>query len=168
MLTGKVVIDAESRLKLNYAKLKTDELGSEDDNSVDVKEDSEKLIELAENNKVFEDMWCDVENKAVFGTFVNICLVHFCSSINWRYTAYNTIVSDIFTESDEAFAMLLLENKVDDYKQLIELKRKLTRKEARQKYLKDPNVNENVKGWLRKGIRRYNSIIKALRLGRNS
>ena len=56
--------------------------------------------------------------------------------------------------------MLLLENNVDDYKQLIELKRKLKRKEARHKYTNDPNVNENVKGWLRKGIKRYNDLIK--------
>ena len=61
--------------------------------------------------------------------------------MNWRYNAYNTVVSYIFTESDEAFAMMLLENNIDDYKQLIELKRKLTRKEVKPKYTKDPNVN---------------------------
>ena len=111
-------------------------------------------------------MRCDVENKAVFSTFINICLVYFCSLMNWRYTTYNTVVSDIFTESDEALYMLLLENNVDDYKQLVDLKRKLTRKEARPKYTKDSNVNENSKGWSRKGIKRYNDLIKVARLGR--
>ena len=70
-----------------------------------------------------------MENKAVFGTFVNIFLVHFYSSMNWRYIAYNTVVSDIFIESDKAFAMTLLKNNVDDNKQLIEFKRKLIKKE---------------------------------------
>ena len=51
---------------------------------------------------------------------------------------------------------------------MIELKRKLTRKEATSEYTKDPNVNENFKGWLRKGIKRYNDLIKVVRLGRNS
>ena len=62
--------------------------------------------------------------------------------MDWRYTAYNTVVSDVFTESDEDFFMLLLDNNVDDYKQLIEFKRKLIWKETRPKYTKDTNVNE--------------------------
>ena len=74
--------------------------------------------------------------------------------MNWRYAAYNTVVSDIFTESDEAFSMMLLENNIDDYKQLIKLKGKLTRKESGPKYTKDPNVNEKFKGWSRKGIKK--------------
>ena len=37
LLTCKIVIGAESRLNLNYAKEKTDELGAEDDNILDVK-----------------------------------------------------------------------------------------------------------------------------------
>ena len=111
-------------------------------------------------------MRCDVENKAVFSKFVNIYLVHFCSSMKWCYTAYNTVVSDIFTESDEAVCILLLENDVDDYTQLVDLKRKLMRKEVRPKYTKDANINEKFKGWSRKGIKRYNNLIKVVRLGR--
>ena len=42
--------------------------------------------------------------------------------------------------------MLLLDNNADDYKQLIELKRKLIRKEARPKHTKDANVKEKSKG----------------------
>ena len=38
LLPGKVVIGAESRLKLNYAKDKTNELEAKDNNMVDVKE----------------------------------------------------------------------------------------------------------------------------------
>ena len=77
-------------------------------------------------------------------------------------------MSDIFTESDETFAMMLLENNLDEYKPLIELKMKLTRKEAMPKYTKDPNTNDFFKEWLRKGIKRYNGIIKGLRLDINT
>ena len=111
-------------------------------------------------------MRCDVENKAVFRKFVNIYFLHFSRLMNWRYTAYSTDVSDTFTESDEAFCMLLLENNVDDYKQLVDLKRHLTRKEARPKYTKGSNVNETSKGWLRKEIKIYNDLIEVVRLGR--
>ena len=109
ILPGKVVIGAESWLKLNHAKEKTDELGAEDDNSSDVKEANEKFIELALNNKVFKGMQCDVENKAVFDTFDNICLVYF--SARW----IGATMHITFTESDETFAKMLLENNIDDY-----------------------------------------------------
>ena len=62
--------------------------------------------------------------------------------------------------------MLFLENNVDDYKQLVDLKRKLTQKEARPKYTNDSNVNETSEGWLRKAIKRYKDLIKVVRLGR--
>ena len=95
-------------------------------------------------------------------------MIHFCSSINWRYKAYNTVLSDIFTESDGTFAMLLLENNSRDYKKLMEEKRKLTRKEAHPKYTKDVNENHKFKGWSRKGIRRYNKLIIIVRQNRNT
>ena len=107
-----------------------------------------------------------VEHKEVFLTFVNICLVHFCSSMKWRYHAYNSVISDIFTESDEAFAMLLLENNAKDYKQMVVLKRKLTRKEAMPKYTKDLNMNEKFKGWSTSGIKRYNNLVKIVKRNR--
>ena len=44
LLTVKVVIGAESRLKLNYTKEKTRVLGAEDDNMADVKEATEKVL----------------------------------------------------------------------------------------------------------------------------
>ena len=86
--------------------------------------------------------------------------------MNWRYTVYNTVVSDIFIESDETLGIMLLENNVYDYKQLVYLKTKMTRKETRPKCTKDSNVNEKSKGWSRKGIKRYNNLIKVVRLGR--
>ena len=77
LLTGKVGIITEWRLILNYAKENTDELRLEENNITDVKEATEKLIELAGNNTKFEGMRCGVENNAVFGTFTNISLVRF-------------------------------------------------------------------------------------------
>ena len=63
---------------------------------------------------------------------------------------------------------LLLENNIDDYKQLVDLKSKLTRKEARPKYSTITNENEVSKGWSRKGIKRYNDLVKIVRSGRRT
>ena len=54
--------------------------------------------------------------------------------------------SEIFSVSDEAFAMLLLENN--------------TMKESKPKYTKDSNLNEKFKGWSRKGLKRYDELVK--------
>ena len=83
--TGKVVISAESRLKLSYTEEKIDKLEVEDYNSADVKEATKILIELDRNNKLFEGMQCYVKNKVLFDTCVYICLVIFCGSMNWCY-----------------------------------------------------------------------------------
>ena len=56
--------------------------------------------------------------------------------------------------------MLLLENNANDYMKMIEIQRKLSRKEAKPKYTKDPNVHKKIRGWSRKGSRRYNDLIK--------
>ena len=48
-------------------------------------------------------MRTDEENIMVFGIFVGFCL------LNWRHKSYNTKISEIFKESDEAVDMLLLE-----------------------------------------------------------
>ena len=42
----------------------------------------------------------------------------------------------------------------------------MTRKEARPKYTKDVNVNEKSTGQSRKGIKKYNNLIKGVMLGR--
>lgn len=62
--------------------------------------------------------------------------------MNCYYKSYNTVVSDNFTESDEAVDMLFLDSAVDEYKQLIEFQRKLVLKGARPKYTKDLNMNK--------------------------
>ena len=80
------------------------------------------LVQLAGDTNAFDNMRLNSDNQEVFGTFINYCLVHLTSSVNWRCKAYNTCISDVFTETDEALAMLLLENNIDDLKKVISLK----------------------------------------------
>ena len=60
LLIDKVVIGAESRLKQNYSKVKTNELRVEEDSTINVKEATRKLIELPGNKKL---KVCDVMSK---------------------------------------------------------------------------------------------------------
>ena len=56
-----------------------------------------------------------MENIELFQTFVSYCLIHFTTSLNWQYKACSVVISEIFTVSDEALCILLLENNAADY-----------------------------------------------------
>ena len=87
-------------------------------------------------------------------------------SMHWRYKACNSCISDIFTESDEALCILLIENNADDYAKMYREQRKIGRKEARPKYTKVECVEKKFKGWDRRGIRRFNTIVAAIKRNR--
>ena len=79
-------------------KKKTDKLGAEDDNLADMKEATEKLIELARKNKAFEGMRYNAKNKAVFGTFVSICQYIFAARLIGAKT-HITLLFQIFSQN---------------------------------------------------------------------
>lgn len=168
LLTGKVRINAEARLQINCNKESDSDEETEENGEEKVIQNITNLVQLAGDTNAFDNMRLNSDNQEVFGTFVNYCLVHLTSSVNWRCKAYNTCISDIFTETDEALAMLLLENNIDDLKKVISLKRKLLRNESQPKYTKMQCEKEKFRGWHRKGIKRYNYLVTIVRKGRAS
>ena len=88
--------------------------------------------------------------------------------MNWRYKAYSTLISDIFTDSDEALCMLLIENNASDYVKVMNNMTKISRKFAQPKYIKMDNTSKKFKGWNRKGIQRFNVLVRAVKLSRES
>ena len=111
------------------------------------------------------------ENSKLFETFVNYCLVHFVGSLTWRWQAYIRNVSDIFSVSDEAFAMLLIENNAKDLEYVYDKQvEKVKRKDSRPKYTKVSSYNDEVKfqGWHQMGVRRYNELVKQVKDNRLS
>ena len=82
------------------------------------------LVELTANVDGLIHLRVDTGNIDLFRTFINYCLVHFSTSMNWKYKAYNTLISDIFTESDEALCILLLENNAEDYTKIHDINKK--------------------------------------------
>lgn len=78
-----------------FGKDNTEE-SSEEESTYAVRGKSKALIELAVRSTGFEKLRSNIYHKDVFVTFMNLCLVYFCSSMNWQYKAYSTVVSDIF------------------------------------------------------------------------
>lgn len=95
---------------------------------------------------------------SLFKVFVDLCLVHFVDSVDWKWRAYSTTISEIFTPSDEAMAMLFFENYVRDYKKMSESGQKVVRKYSRPKYTKTLNQDIKFHGWHVSGIKRYNHL----------
>ena len=166
LLTGKVRINAEARLQSNCNKESDSDEEREENGEEKVIKNITNLVQLAADTNAFDNMRLNSDNQEVFGTFVNYCLVHLTSSVNWRCKAYNTCISDIFTETDEALAMLLLENNIDDFNKVISLNRKLIRNESRPKYTKVHCEKEKFRGWHRNGIKRFNYLVTCVKKGR--
>ena len=57
-------------------------------------------------------------------------------------------------------------NNADDYAQMHREQRKISRKESKPKYTKVECVKKKFKGWDRRGIRRFNNIVKVVRKNR--
>ena len=133
------------------------------ENSDEVKINMNNVIDIAVQGDGLENLRCTQDNIIPFRTFVSYCLIHFTSSTNWRYKACNSNISQIFTESDEALCILLIENNAEDYAKMFREQRKINRKEAKPKYTKVECVDKKFKGWDRRGIRRFNQIVTAIK-----
>ena len=167
-MEGKVTVNGELRLKHGIVEKDNITSTNDDSNSKSVQENISKLVTLAAGDTGLIHLREDIGNLDLLQTFINYCLFHFCTSMNWRYKAYSTLISDIFTDSDEALCMLLIENNASDYVKVMNNKTKISRKFAQPKYTKMDNTSKNFKGWNRKGIQRFNVLVRAVKLSRES
>ena len=167
-MEGKVTVNGELRLKHGIVEKDNIPSTNDDSNSKSVQENISKLVTLAAGDTGLIHLREDIGNLDLLQTFINYCLFHFCTSMNWRYKAYSTLISDIFTDSDEALCMLLIENNASDYVKVMNIKTKISRKFAQPKYTKMDNTSKKFKGWNRKGIQRFNVLVRAVKLSRES
>ena len=107
-------------------------------------------------------------NEEHFITFLDVCLIHYIESSEWRYRCYAQPVSELFTTSDEAMAMVFLENYLNDFKKMASDGQKIDRKDLRPKYTKTTSDNTKFHGWHVSGIKRYNQFQKFLKEERNT
>jgi hypothetical protein len=103
----------------------------------------------------------------LFETFVNMCLVILKPVTEWRMKIYTTHISNFVTASDEAFAMLLFENHVDDYHRSITREdgngaELLEVNEVKPRYTRADSSKHDTRqiGWSLKGIGRFNDLVK--------
>ena len=167
-MKDKVTVSGELRLKHGIIGNDNTTTTNDDSNSKTVQENISKLVTLATGDEELIHLREDIGNLDLLQTFINYCLFHFCTSMNWRYKAYSTLISDIFTDSDEALCMLLIENNTSDYVKVMNNKTKISRKFAQPKYTKMDNTSKKFKGWNRKGIQRFNVLVRAVKLSRES
>ena len=114
-MTGNVKISAKKRLTL-WSSPDTDDTSDDIiENSDDVKAKMIKIINIAISGQGLENLRTKSENIELLHTFVSYCLIHFTTSINWWYNACSVVISEIFTDSDEALYILLIENSAEDY-----------------------------------------------------
>lgn len=97
----------------------------------------------------------DIEHKKCICNFTNLCLEHLCSSRNGQYKTYSSVVADIFTDLDGAFAILLTitKNNAKDYKKLMEIK-KNNKKSGKTKVYNESKCEQKFRSWFCEIIRR--------------
>ena len=109
----------------------------EDSDTIEmVKEKMKKIIGVVVAGDALQNLSQEPENFEIFETLVSFCLINFTTSFNWRYNAYSVVISEIFTPSDEALCILLLENNMADYVKMHDEQRKINRKESKPKWTK--------------------------------
>lgn len=149
-LTGKVQNSSYTRLKGSNS---VDDQHYEDN----IKQRAWKLIQKVENGGL-DNIRTELDDD-LFRTFVDLCLITLSSASAWRYKSYSNVLSDIFTASDEAFAMLMLENNAGDLRYVYDNQKLLSRKNSKPKYTKvQDNSRESFCGWHKNGILRYNEL----------
>ena len=132
---------------------KNSERDTQDDTvQMEIRDNMIKVVKIAKEGVALQKLRTNLENMTLFQTFVNLCLIHFTTSISWRYKACDSVISDIFTVTDEALCILFLKNNADDYVRVYEEERKINRKESRPKYTKVENVQKNSKDGIEKQL----------------
>ena len=89
------------------------------------------LIKFACDIKQFETSRIHRKYENMCVMFVNLRLLYLITSQCWRYNVYNSAISDMSIVTDETLAILLLENHINEFDNMIDLNRKLTREESK-------------------------------------
>ena len=168
LLKGDAKMSAETRLRIWNSNNNTDRDAHDIVANTEIRENMMEVVKIAAEGVALQDIRTNYDNMSLFKTFVNLCLIHFTTSISWRYKACDSVISDIFTVTDEALCILFLENNADDYVRVYQEKKKIDRKESRPKYTKVDNVQKKFKGWDRKAIKRFNEIVMCVKRNRDS
>ena len=80
----------------------------------DPKQNMHSMVKIVTAKEGLMILRCETTNDNPFKTFMNYYLTHMTTSVQWRYHAYSTNITDIFTVSDEVLCVLTVENHAND------------------------------------------------------
>ena len=151
---------------------------NEDSNINEIRKSNVRtIVQMAESCKYMEAFRSDIEDlpqdlqprlESLFGTFVEVCLVHMIPRNMWKANRLRYAISEIFSVADEGLALVLLENNAEEWKTVAESGRNVKMNERKRKYThqKSADGKETCKGWVREGILRFNSFCALVLKGR--
>ena len=124
------------------------------------KDGMKTVIQLAQDPDEFINMRAN-EDKSYFKYFVEYFLVHFTLSRTWKTSVTMKTISQIFTPSDEAFCMLIIENNAEDLQKVSTTANALDRTECKPLYTKNySDIIDRYQGWSKDGIKRFNTLFQ--------
>ena len=132
-----------------------------DDSSNIVKIDTSvrDLLELARTQKLIDVYFGDV-SLGVFKLFFQEVLPHVVQKRKWRSCSHMQQLSTFVHESDEAFAMLVLENNCELWADIVDFPHKSKRERVKQRYV------HPTRGWTLEGEIRYTNLLLELKAGK--
>lgn len=110
------------------------------------------LLELASEGKVTDVYLDDTIRQDVFRVFIQGVLAHVVTKTKWNVHAHMYDMGTFVNVTDEAFAMVLLENNCDVWMDMVDEPNRNKRNRPRPKYL------DKREGWSREGLLRFATI----------
>lgn len=111
--------------------------------------------------------WCGAQEDGMmnirddekkFGVFLDVVMQHLKTNDKWKNEIYVKKVSELFTSSDEAMAMLYFENYHNDFKIMKSTRKEVPRNESNPTWTKSDKNGNGYKGWHIDGVNRYNEL----------
>jgi hypothetical protein len=140
-----------------------------------------KELELPENNPITgivnraENL--TIEKLRMEGTYnefklcASMCLPACLNAKHWKRNKSSLVLSDFISVSDEALAYIVLENNIEEWKDIakgIEVRSRAS-KNRKTKYTHGgTNNNGTRKGWSIKGLKRFNQIFQEIKVKRDT
>lgn len=138
-------------------RLKEQDEDSEPGDLATVKTRIQELLDYLHTNPKEAHKLRTAEGGKHFDTFLDFFLIHMVKVVTWKTKAGVEKISEIFTISDEALALLLIENNLHDYREMCTSGQNVDRKNSKPKYTKKIG-NFVFQGWHWRGISRYNEL----------
>jgi hypothetical protein len=104
-----------------------------------------------------------------YTTFFDLFIIHVVGAATFRSKVVVQFVSSFVTVSDEAFALLVLDNCEEKWEDMYE--KKVTKSNKKNKYTDGGKSSKsgrsrNLKGWSNKGLNRFNELYRLIKADR--